>query len=284
MWAIPGEFARSLTTTRTMMPSFPHAAWLGLIATLALLPARRWGPDGHRIVADIALQRLSPAAATETRRLLGGQNINEVASWADEVRRSLPATAPWHYIDIEITDSSYVPSRDCKDHACVIWAVESQLAILSDRMQPDSARASALKYVVHFVGDLHQPLHAGERGDKGGNDVKLTFQGRPSNLHSVWDSGILLSFGQTDAEIVHQLDDEIARRKDITTLSGGTVVQWVMESHDIARDVVYRNLPYTNEISQQYIDAARPVIYERLLRAGVRLGAMIEHALGTPAK
>lgn len=267
------------------MPSFHLGAWLVAVAVVTGGTAvPRWGPDGHRVVAEIALQRLSPAAAAETRRLLGGQNINEVASWADEVRRSLPATAPWHYIDIEITDTSYVPSRDCKENACVIWAIESRLAILADRAQPDSARASALKFVVHFVGDLHQPLHAGERADKGGNDVKLTFQGRLSNLHAIWDSGILLTFGQSVADIVHQLDDDIARRTDIAALSGGTVAQWAMESHDVARDVVYKNLPYTNEISQQYIDAARPVIYERLLRGGVRLAAVIERALGGGSK
>jgi hypothetical protein len=244
----------------------------------------RWGPDGHRIVADIALPRLSRAAADETRRLLGGQNINEIASWADAVRSQRPNTAPWHYIDIEIGDTSYVPARDCKANACVIWAVESQLAVLADRTKGDSLRAEALKFVVHFVGDLHQPLHAGERADKGGNDVKLQFQGRLSNLHSVWDSGILLSFGQTDAEIVQQLDADIARRKDIAALSGGTVTQWVMESHDLARDVVYRNLPNSLEISQAYIDAAKPVVYERLLRGGIRLGAMLEHALGGTAR
>lgn len=262
------------------MPSFRLTATL-LIVGIAPL---RWGPDGHRIVADIALQRLSPTAANETRRLLGGQNINEIASWADDEKRKLPATAPWHYIDIEIADTSYVPSRDCKANACVIWAVESRLAILADRNQPDSARASALKFVVHFVGDLHQPLHAGERADKGGNDVKLSFHGKLTNLHAVWDSGILLSFGQSDAEIVHQLDDDIARRKDIAALSGGSVVQWVMESHDLARDVVYRNLPNSLEITPQYIDAARPVIYEQLLRGGLRLGALLERALGGAAK
>lgn len=265
----------------------PHLIWLlaaGSLASAGPSLPFRWGPDGHRIVADIALQRLSPAAADETRRLLGGQNINEVASWADAVRSQRPNTAPWHYIDIEITDTSYVPSRDCKENACVIWAVESQLAVLADRTKGDSLRAEALKFVVHFVGDLHQPLHAGERADKGGNDVKLTFQGKLSNLHAVWDSGILLSFGQTDAEIVHQLDADIARRSDIKTLSGGTVTQWVMESHDIARDVVYKNLPNSLEINQAYVDAARPVIYERLLRGGIRLAAMLDRALGGSPK
>ena len=248
-------------------------------------PQYRWGADGHRIIAEIALARLSPDVANETRRLLGRQNIIDVASWADAVRSQLPRTGPWHYVDIQLTDSSYVPSRDCPNDDCVVAAVATHIAILADRSRPDSARASALKFVVHFVGDLHQPLHAGERHDKGGNDVKVTFNGKTTNLHSLWDSGLLLSFGQTDEEIVRQLTEEISRRstRDIATLSDGTVASWVMESHDVARDVVYSNLPSSLEITPAYADAARPVIYERLLRGGVRLGAILEDALGGAA-
>ncbi|HEY3934219.1 MAG TPA: S1/P1 nuclease [Gemmatimonadales bacterium] len=239
-----------------------------------------WGPDGHRIVAQIALSRLSPAVADETRRLLDGQNIPDVASWADEHRRDLPGTAPWHYIDIEITDTSYVPARDCKDGACIIAALATQTAILGDRSRPDSARGIALRWVVHLVGDLHQPLHAGERGDRGGNDVKVTFQGKPTNLHSIWDSGLLLAWGQSDEEIEQSIENEIAHRNDIAAISGGSVVQWAMESHDIARDMVYRDLPQSLVIDQHYADLARPIIRDRLLRAGVRLGALLERTLG----
>ena len=243
-------------------------------------PSFRWGADGHRIIAEIALARLSPAVAGETRRLLGGQIISDVASWADAERSRFPATGPWHYVDIQLTDSSYVPSRDCASDMCVIGAVAAQVAILADRTRPDTARASALKFVVHFIGDLHQPLHGGEHHDKGGNDVKVTFNGKATNLHALWDSGLLLSFGQTDVELVRQLTDEIGRRTDIATLSDGTVVSWVMESHDIARDVVYHNLPNSLDITPAYAVAARQVIYERLLRGGVRLGATLERALG----
>lgn len=268
------------------MRQFLQPSALAAVAVLLTAAAqradavRRWGPDGHRIVAEVALGRLSHSVADETRRLLGGQNITEIASWADQVRTQRPSTGPWHYIDIEIGDSSYVPARDCKEDACVIAAVAAQMTILSDRRRPDSLRAEALKYVVHFIGDLHQPLHAGERADKGGNDVKLTFQGRQTNLHSLWDSGMLLSFGQSDADIVRDINDELHRRDDVKATTKGTVVDWVMESHDIARDVVYRNLPNSLEITPAYVDAARPVIHDRLLRAGVRLAVMLERALG----
>ncbi len=253
-----------------------------LLGGAASIP--RWGGDGHKIIAEIALAHLSPAVANETRRLLGGQNIPDIASWADQIRSQQPATGPWHYVDIEIGDTSYVASRDCKDDACVVAAVNKEMAILSDHSRPDSARATALKFVVHFIGDLHQPLHAGERKDQGGNAVKVTFQGKATNLHSLWDSGLLLSYGQTDDQIVSQLNADIDRRTDIKALGGGSVVSWVMQSHDISRDVVYHNLPASLEITPAYAEAARPVIYEQLLRGGVRLAAALERALGTPWK
>jgi hypothetical protein len=268
------------------MRQFPRAICLAVTAAIVLTPtvseassALRWGPLGHRVVAEIAMDRLSPAAADETRRLLGGQTLADVANWADEVRRDLPGTAPWHYVDIETTDSSYVPARDCKEDACIVAALNVQIAILSDHSRSDADRATALKWVVHLVGDIHQPLHAGERGDRGGNDLKITFDGKRTNLHSLWDSGLLLSYGQTDGEIVHQIEDQIGQRSDIAALTATTPAQWAMESHNVARDVVYRNLQSSLDITPGYAEAARPVIRERLLRAGVRLAAVLDRAL-----
>jgi hypothetical protein len=269
------------------MPFSVHTTALAVTLALTLsvpapaaVAALRWGSVGHRIVGDIAESRLSPAVDAETRRLLGGQGLGDVASWADEQRGELgPSVSPWHYVDIEVMDSSYVASRDCKRDACVVAALQAQLAILGDRRQADSARGIALRWVIHLVGDLHQPLHAGERGDRGGNDVKVTFDGRHTNLHSVWDSGIIASLDQPEPEMVQQLEGEIGRRHDIDAIAGGTVVQWVMQSHDLARDVVYGNLPPTLDITPAYVTAAVPVIREQLLRAGVRLAALLERTL-----
>lgn len=268
------------------MRHLPRATYLVAAGSLLLSPvlsaassAFRWGPLGHRIVAEIAMSRLSPAVAEETRRLLGGKTIADVASWADDVRRELPNTAPWHYVDIEINDSSYVPARDCKEDACIVAALKAQIAMLSDHSRSDSDRATALEWVVHLVGDIHQPLHAGERGDRGGNDVKVTFNGKRTNLHALWDSGLLLWYGQSDGESVRNIGDEISRRTDIAALIATTPAQWAIESHDQARDFVYRNLPPSLDITPEYAQAARPVIRERLLRAGVRLAAVLESAL-----
>lgn len=240
----------------------------------------RWGPLGHRIVAQIALDRLTPTAAAETRRLLGGQNITDVASWADEQRQVLgPSFSPWHYVDVEVTDSAYVAARDCKADACVVGALDKEMRILGDRSEPDSTRAVALKWVVHLIGDLHQPLHAGERGDKGGNDVKVTLNGRLTNLHSIWDSGLLLSYNESEQQLEDEIRVMIGQQPDIAAIAGGTDVDWVNESHDISRDYVYKKLPNSLVISQEYIDGAKPIILNQLMKGGVRLAAVLNREL-----
>ena len=268
------------------MRSFRRTAYLVATASLLVGPTLwasnaviRWGALGHRIVAEIAMARISPAVADETRRLLGGQTIADVATWADDVRRDQPSTAPWHFVDIEITDSAYVPARDCKDNNCIVAALETQIAILSDHSRSDADRATALKWVVHLVGDIHQPLHAGERGDRGGNDVKITFNGKRTNLHALWDSGLLLSYGQTDGEMVRDILTELSQRTDLAPLLATTPEQWATGSHNHARDYVYRYLPPSLDITPEYAEGARPVIRERLLRAGIRLAQVLENAM-----
>ena len=240
---------------------------------------RRWGPMGHRIVARVAAARLTPRAATEVARLLDGGSLASVANWADSVRTKRPETGPWHYVDIPTWENSYDPARDCKNGACVIAALDSKLAILSDKRRPPTERGDALRFVVHFIGDLHQPLHAGERGDKGGNDVKLSYDGRQTNLHSTWDSGLLNATGESEDAFVAIIASRLVNRGDLKLITSGSIADWAMESHDVARDVVYHFLPQSLALDGRYLTAVRPVLEDRLLRGGVRLAAVLNRAL-----
>jgi len=154
-----------------------------------------WGADGHRLVAEEAEAHLSAASRAEVDRLLKlepGATLRSISTWPDEVRS--PGTASWHYVNFPRDGNcTYVASRDCSNGACVVGAIEAQAAILSSNA-PDAERLTALKYVVHFVGDVHQPLHAGYADDKGGNTYQVQFGGRGTNLHSVWDSGLIRSW------------------------------------------------------------------------------------------
>lgn len=240
--------------------------------------ARRWGILGHRVVARIAEGRLTPKAAAEVARLLDGQGIPAVANWADSLRTIKPEIGIWHYVDIPTWEQSYDSVRDCKT-GCVISALNAKIAELSDRTKSKAERAEALRFIVHFVGDMHQPLHSGERGDKGGNDVKLTFEGRLTNLHSVWDSGMLNAWGETEDVLVNRINERLVHRGDIRIMTSGTIADWAMEAHDVSRDVVYNFVPPTLVLDSSYRTMVRPVLEDRLLRGGVRLAAVLNRAL-----
>ncbi|MDY0749090.1 S1/P1 nuclease [Paucibacter sp. R3-3] len=174
----------------------PHRAAVAAMTALGLLAsasnALAWGADGHRLVAEIAESLLTPQARAEIDRLLKleeGATLVSISTWPDEVRS--PTTASWHYVNFPRDGNcSYDASRDCANGACVVGAIERQTAILKSDAA-DEKRLLALKYVTHFVGDVHQPLHAGYADDKGGNTYQVQFAGRGTNLHSVWDSGLI---------------------------------------------------------------------------------------------
>src|SRR5882672_5025159 len=174
---------------------------IGLVAIVGLLLPSLvlgWGGDGHQIVCLIAEARLAPAAKAAIHELLGDDvsiSDAEVANWADQIRRERRSTAPWHYVNIPIAATTFDPNRDGKNGNNVIAKIAEFERVLSDKNAAKADRAEALKFLVHFVGDLHQPLHCADRdGDKGGN-ARLVFFGdrqKAVNLHQVWDSLILL--------------------------------------------------------------------------------------------
>lgn len=239
----------------------------------------RWGRLGHRVIARVAASQLNDAARREVRFLLGDETLASVSTWADEVRNDRPETANWHYVNIPVTDSVFRRDRYCPD-GCVIEALNRQLAILANRSASRSERAEALKWVVHLTEDLHQPLHSGDRGDRGGNDVQITWNGRPSNMHRLWDSEMLEADGRDENAWVTRFEQEIARRGDLVRLRQGTPESWAMEAHDVSRDVVYPFIPPSLALDRQYHDQVRVILEDRMLRASVRLASLLNGVLG----
>ena len=252
----------------------PHLAPLPAID----LDAARWGRIGHRAMARLAASQLTPTARAEVRRLLGSTTMAEASTWADEVREARPETSPWHYVNIPVTDSQYRPEVHCRS-SCVVRAAEEQLAILRDRRQSRERRAEALKFVVHFIGDLHMPLHAGDRGDRGGNDVVVWYQWRRTNLHALWDSRMIEARGPAEDQLVSALERRAREHDDLASVRSGTVASWTLESHHVARDLVYPRLSAWLFITEGYVDDAMPVIEDRLFKAGVRLAGLLNEAL-----
>jgi len=259
---------------------------LALVLLLLLIPSSlyAWAREGHEIIAILAEQRLHPDVRDTVVALLDGPTFVEAATWADKVRNI--QTAPWHYVNIEITETEYDAARVCPLDQCVVGQIERFRRVLANTNGDMRKRQKALKYLIHFVGDLHQPLHAGENDDHGGNDVEVEFLGetidpyshKPWNLHRVWDSGIL-DVRDGDA---HQYSERLntwLKSQPAGAFQDGSVVDWAMESHDIARDHVYV-LPEDRKLGDDYYRTNLPVVDQQLAKAGVRLAKLLNEALG----
>lgn len=262
------------------------------IGSLASLEA--WGGQGHRLVGLVAASHLTPVAKQNVAWLLDGQTLARVASWADDQRTDNQQTGYWHYLNIPPNASGYDRDRDCPRQPEVAagsrgdrWrdcAVDRILYMehrAADRALDRADRATALKFLVHFIGDLHQPFHALGVG-RGGNDVLVRVFGAvncgndpaqqsPCNLHSVWDSRLIARRALDDAAYVAVLEKLIAERK-WAGQPPGTPAEWAEQSWALGKKALVA--PDTN-IDEAYYRAHLPVIDERLALGAVRLAAVL---------
>jgi hypothetical protein len=266
------------------------------LALLLALPfggtAVAWGPEGHSIVAEVAQQRLSPQAAATVQSLLGGRSLASVASWADDVRDQRPGTSQWHFVDIPLDANQYEPSRDCKaspEGDCVVAEL--------NRLKTDlrcagstAAKLDALRFAVHFLGDIHQPLHA-VGDERGGNGVAVVvfLKGiactqacktpQLSNFHAAWDSDLIHAAVFAWGAYVDRLEagwlkTPAAQKPGI---DGGTPTEWALETHAAAQ-TVWNLLPPDHMIGDGYFQTALPVLDRQLGVAGLRLARFLNEA------
>ena len=181
-------------------------------------PCLAWGAEGHRIVAAIAADELTPAARQEVEELLGGDAsvaMVQASTWADEIRPKRPDTAPWHFVDIPIQSNGYDPGRDCPADDCVVGQIDRDARIVADRQLAAPIRAEALRFLIHFVGDLHQPLHAADNDDRGGNRLRVVLRQHRTNMHAVWDVDVVRALGRGPEEISVRLEKEITPAREL---------------------------------------------------------------------
>ncbi len=239
--------------------------------------ALAWGAEGHEIVAALALRELTPAARREVDRLLGGavMMVHE-ASWADEIREARPQTSAWHYVDIPLEAGSYDAARDCAGGDCVVGQIEQDLRLLRDRRQGDGARAEALRFLIHFVADVHQPLHAEDNDDQGGNRVHARLGRERASLHKLWDVDVVEPLGPDPDAIADGLARALteAQRQD---WQSGTPARWANEAHAIAREHIYPPLGGARDVRlpRDYAYREAPLARILLAKAGVRLAWLL---------
>lgn len=266
-----------------------------LLASTLALPAAdalAWGQKGHSIVAEIAERNLTPDAAEKIDELLGrpGVSLGSIASWADDIRELRPETSRWHYVNIAGADV-YDPATDCKLEAggdCVIAEIvraEQEMACASTLRE----RSEALAFLVHLVGDIHQPMHTLAEG-RGGNSIRVVaaFRGQAgelldvdSNLHEVWDETIIQRTTWAWGSYVERLEGGWLAEHAADPVDEDPI-DWALEAN--AEALKMRELvPADTVLNGAYYDAALPVVDQQLGRAGLRLAAVLNRWLGDGA-
>lgn len=248
-----------------------------LLALTAFGRASGFGAHGHRIAGLIAQQRLCAEAAQEVRALGEGQGLDQLGLWADWIRDEpeWEHSAPWHYMNIPdgalLEDYRHPPEGD------ILWAVGHFAARLADRNEPIAGRQDALRFLAHFVVDIHQPLHVGRQSDRGGNRIEVDpGADGPVNLHRFWD---------TDAVALSRLEieDYVRSLAGVIEASAGTweqdtLMDWARESQALRPDV-YDFQGRGNRLTRDYLENAERITRMRLAKAGVRLAAEVNRAL-----
>jgi nuclease S1 len=236
-----------------------------------------WGPQAHRVIARVAEGRLSSAAKAAIKELLiPPDTLPDVAGWADkEGHDAVPGSAKWHFINVPIGDTKFDP-RLIRDENNVVVKIKQYRKILSDRSRPKKERQRALLFLVHFVSDIHQPLHVGDHQDHGGNDTQIRFFDEGTNLHKLWDSDLIHRIGGDDRAWASRLEREIVP-ETIKEWSTGSVDDWADESLQVAK-LAYRRLedapkiiPRGYRLGEPYLERAEPILKKQMARASVRL-------------
>jgi hypothetical protein len=253
--------------------------------------ALAWGQEGHSIVAEIAQRRLSPAAADLVKGLLGpGHSLASVASWADTVRDERPETYNWHFVDIPINVAKYSKDRDCKPDPkagdCIIAELDR---VKKDLLcAPQDKKTEALKFAVHFLGDIHQPLHTVDEL-KGGNEIKVEIfmrgltctakcepKRKPSNFHTAWDSDLIQATARSWGAYVDRLEEGWLKSAEAKQagIDGGDPEAWAEETHKFA-PIVWNSRPADNVLDDRYLRDVLPTLDRQLGVAGLRLAKFL---------
>jgi hypothetical protein len=285
-----------------MLPRFsPFQVPKGLVLVLLALAARpawAWGEKGHVIIDAIADRHLTEQARAGIREILGDRSIADgrLASWADEIKRSAhyrriyPHNDRWHFVDIPFAAHSFDPERDCWHHNCVVQQLPRFVRILADKNSDPEKRKEALLFVLHLVGDLHQPLHCAERnGDHGGTLLTVEYPRHTDeelSLHFVWDENLVnAGIERRDLrEYARDLDADITPEQ-ISSWSKGHYRDWAWETHRVAvqsayRDADGRELPASGTVilDRDYVRKNKEVVREQLRKAGIRLAKVLNDA------
>lgn len=250
-----------------------------LVFVISAFISISWGRLGHRTVGLIAAKHLTPKAQNAINDLLGGANLADIANWADEVRGNDPAyksTGAWHYINLPIglTKAQFEDQVRGMQQDNVYKEV---VRIEQELTQPDLVKEQKvidLKFLVHFIGDLHQPMHVSRAEDEGGNKIQVNYNDQGTNLHSLWDTRLLEHEGLTDDGLAAKID--LATPMQIKAWQSDPLIDWLWESYQISSTLYQEVDAMSNRtITDVYYQNHIGIAENRLEKAGIRLAGVL---------
>ena len=250
-----------------------------LLSAIPLQEGLAWGPAGHRIVGHIAEMNLDPEVLKTIRKKFNINHLANVAIWADVIKKNKHKPDVLHYTNIAVNYRTYNQKRDCPRMRCVTEKIKEYERLLRAPESSRKTRKEAFKFLVHLVADVHQPMHLGYEKDRGGNEIAVYFEGKPTNLHRVWDHDLVFLNGKSQRQFARQLNRSITPENKKQWV-GGTPIDWSNESRALVLDYGYPlKFSKGRELSLDYIREGRRIVDERLQRAGIRLAEMLNRLL-----
>lgn len=230
-----------------------------------------WGRTGHNVIGRIAANHLTPEAKSAVSELLGNESLADVASWADDTRDR--STASWHFINVELGLSYDDFRQQVSSKVDVYTALLKEEQILADGNASGPDRINALKFVVHFVGDIHQPMHVSRAEDKGGNSIQVRYDDQGTNLHSLWDTKLLEHAGLSEEQLASKIDK--ATLSQMKKWQSDDAMRWAWESYQISLRLYGEIEKGGVNIDDAYYQAHIPIVYNRIEMAGIRLAGVL---------
>ena len=234
-----------------------------------------WGKEGHIVVAKIAQSNLTNKAKAQIKTFMGSLELASIATWADDVRNSneFKYSKTWHYVDIPFSEQTFDSLRDCNNGDCAIAAIDSQIRVLRSATASRTEKQIALKFLVHFMGDVHQPLHCYDNNDRGGNLDTVYWFDTITNLHSVWDSKFIEKTNQPRAQYIARIIKWLttAQKKMLVT---GSLTDWVNAAHllTVNTKMIVKN---HSKLGVKYFNTYHPIVEHQLATAGIRLAKIL---------
>tara|TARA_Y100001960_G_C14692839_1_gene837362 strand:- start:178 stop:1038 length:861 start_codon:yes stop_codon:yes gene_type:complete len=270
------------TVTKTLALS------LTMLTVLSSHKAIAWGQNGHRVIGEIADMHVTDKTKSALQPLLAGSSLAQISTWPDEMRSSpehfwRKESGKWHYINIKDAKKMHqyvntsIDSRDKVAH--ILDGIYYSINILKSNKSDLESKKFALSFLVHLVGDSHQPFHAGRSEDRGGNLIKVSFFGKETNLHSTWDTHLIENENLSFTEFADFI--KTSNKKTIKAYLNSQPADWLVESNKISHRVYGEN---ETKLSYGYVYKHMPVVKKRLSQGGIRLAGLLNQIFDSNAK